>query len=72
MLPFKTIFYDRAGKKLKVLKTRRIKKLNGRYVPTKVTMKNVQEHSETMIEVGKINSNAKYPPSLFSPDALGK
>ncbi len=72
MLPFKTIFYDRAGKKLKVLKTRRIKKLNGRYVPTKVTMKNVQEHSETVIEVGKINSNAKYPPSLFSPDALGK
>jgi len=71
-LPFKTVFYDRRGKKLKVLKTKRVKKIKGRYVPTKVTMRNVQEHSETVIEVGRINSNAKYPDSLFAPDALGK
>lgn len=72
MLPLKTVFYDRSGKKLKVLKTRRIKKLNGKYIPTKVTMKNVQEHSETVIEVGAINTKAKYPDSLFRPDALGR
>jgi outer membrane lipoprotein-sorting protein len=71
-IPLKTIFYDRAGKQLKVLKIKRIKKVDGRWIPTSLVMANVQGHSETALEIESINTNARFPDSLFSQASLGK
>ena len=71
-VPFKIVFYNRAGRRFKMLRVKRIKKVNGKYVATKVVMKNLIQGSETSITLTDINSRAKFPDSLFSRASLGK
>lgn len=71
-IPLKTVFYDRGGKQLKVLKIKRIKKVDGRWIPTSLVMSNVQGRSETALEIGSLNTKARFPDSLFAESSLGK
>jgi len=71
-IPFKIVFYNRAGRKFKMLRVRGIRKVNGKYMATTIVMKNLIQGSETSIKLKNINSNARYPESLFSPATLRK
>ena len=68
----KSVFYDRQGRKLKVLKVKRIKKLAGRYIATRMLMSDVQHGSETVLVIEGVTTDVTFPTSLFAVESLGK
>lgn len=71
-IPVKVSFFDRSLRPLKVLKVKRLKKVDGRYVPTSMVMANSVEHTETRLDINDIDSHVVFPASVFDPAALGK
>lgn len=71
-MPLKVVFYNRSGRKFKILRVKKLKKVNGKYVATKLVMKNLVQGSETSITLSNINSAARYPDSIFTSSSLGK
>ncbi len=71
-LPLRMDFYDRNGKLLKVMKSKKIEKNNGEFVITKMVLSNKQKGSMTTLLVDKINQNASFPASVFDRNNLGK
>lgn len=71
-LPLKMDFYDRKGKLLKVMKSRKIEKKNGEMVITHMTLSNRQKGSKTDMIVDEIRQDAAFSESVFDKTNLGK
>ncbi len=63
-------FFDKAGQPLKVLKVRKLKKIEGNFVPVDIEMKNLQTKSSTIITVDNIDPKAKLSPNDFTEAAM--
>lgn len=72
MLPLKTEFFDGSGKLARVLKIKGMKKIDGRYLPTKVFLANKKTGGRTTMTISNINTKARFPDSVFSVESLGK
>jgi len=71
-LPVKVVFHNLQGRKAKVLKVKRMKKVNGRYIVTRAVMKNLIKGSETDLSITNINDKVSFPSHVFSSNSLGK
>lgn len=69
-LPLRTRFYDRAGKLLKTLYTRRVGELAGRPIVMEARMENQQNGHQTDLFVESIERSDGLPDSSFTPSAL--
>lgn len=70
LIPLKIDFFDDKMKPLKVLKVRKLKKLQGELVPIELVMRNVQVGSQTLLTIKKPNPKAKLSPSDFTEEAM--
>jgi hypothetical protein len=69
-LPLRIRFYDKAGKLLKTLYTKRIKTMDGRPVIVEAQMKNQQTGHSTELIVDNLRPRKDLPDSSFTPTAL--
>ncbi len=70
LIPLKIDFFDDKMKPLKVLKVRKLKKLQGELVPIELVMRNVQVGSQTLLTIKNPNPKAKLSPSDFTEEAM--
>lgn len=70
LIPLKIEFFDPAGKALKNLSIRKLKKLKGEIVPVDVVMKNVQTGSRTELVIENPNPDAKLTEADFTEEAM--
>lgn len=70
LIPLKIEFFDPAGKALKTLSIRKLKKLKGEIVPVDVVMKNVQTGSRTELVIDNPNPDAKLTEADFTEEAM--
>lgn len=70
LIPLKIDFYDPAGKELKTLSVRKLKKLKGELVPVDVVMKNVQTGSRTELLIEDPDPDAKLSDADFTEEAM--
>lgn len=68
----RTEFFDRDGKRLKVWNMDQLEKIDGVNTPRKQTMKNVQEGTESTLEINEIQYNAEIPDDLFQRSQLAR
>ncbi len=68
----RTQFFDAHGKLLKVWTVDQLEKIDGVLTPRKQTMKNVQEGTESTLEINEIEYNADIPDDLFQRSQLGR
>ena len=71
-LPLKIYYFDRKGRLLKKMISKRIEPKGGKPTITKLLMKNVQKGSRTILTMLRLDRGARIPDALFDPDALGK
>ncbi len=69
-LPLRTRFYDRAGKLLKTLYTRRVGELSGKPIVMEARMENQQTGHQTDLVVEAIERSDGLPDATFTPSAL--
>jgi len=69
-LPLRTRFYDRAGKVLKTLYTRRVGDLSGKPIVMEARMANEQTGHQTDLFVESIERSDGLPDATFTPSAL--
>lgn len=70
LTPLKIDFYDPAGKELKTLTVRKLKKVKGELVPVDVVMKNAQTGSRTELVIDDPNPEAKLSDADFTEEAM--
>ena len=70
LIALRTRFYDRRGKLLKTLYTRRVKQLDGKPVVMEARMQNQQTGHATDLIVDDLQQKAELSDSLFTPNAL--
>lgn len=70
LIPLKIEFFDPAGKALKTLSIRKLKKIKGEVVPVDVVMKNVQTGSRTELVIDNPNPDAKLTEADFTEEAM--
>lgn len=68
----RTQFFDKHGKLLKVWTVDDLERIDGVLTPRKQTMKNVQEGTESTLEIKEIEYNADIPDDLFQRSQLGR
>ncbi len=70
-VPLKVEFFDEAGgAPVKVMTVRRLKKVEGRWLPVETVMRNVRKGSSTRLKVVKVEPHASFPPDSFTERAL--
>lgn len=69
-LPLRVRFYDKGGKLLKTLYTKRIKTMDGRPVIVEAQMVNKQTGHSTELIVDNLRPRKDIPDSMFTPTAL--
>jgi hypothetical protein len=65
-------FFDTHGKLLKIWTVDKLEKIDGVITPRKQTMKNVQEKTESTLEIKEIQYNAEIPDDLFQRSQLSR
>lgn len=70
LVPLRIQFFDPAGKELKLLTVRKLKKINGEVVPVDVEMKNLQTGSRTQLEIEDPEPNAVLSEADFTEEAM--
>jgi hypothetical protein len=68
----RTQFFDADGKPVKVWTMDQLEKIDGVNTPRKQTMKNVQEGTESTLEINEIQYNAEIPDDLFQRSELSR
>ncbi len=71
-VPLKVVFYGTAGTPVRELRVKKLKKLDGSYVPTKLVMRDLVAGSSTTLTLGGFESPAGLSPREFTPEALGR
>jgi len=66
----KVEFYDKNNKLLKVLNVDGYQQMGGFSFATKMTMKNVQTNSQTIMDISDIKFNINIPDSYFTKESL--
>jgi outer membrane lipoprotein-sorting protein len=64
-LPRRTEYYDRAGKLWKLRTLERIEKIDGKAVPTRIVMKDVQTGTSSTLELANVRLDAELAESAF-------
>ena len=70
LVPLRIEFFDPQGKPLKTLKVKALKKVEKRLVPTKLSMRNSQRGTETIVQVRDIRPDAPLGDADFTEEAL--
>lgn len=70
LTPLKIEFFDPAGKALKTLTVKKLKKVKGELVPVDVVMKNSQTGSRTELLIEDPNPDAKLSDADFTEEAM--
>jgi len=70
LVPLKIEFYDPSLKLLKRLKVKKLKKVDGDFVPVHMLMKNLQEGSRTELVIENPNPTAKLSEADFTEEAM--
>ena len=65
-MPLKLEFYDNEGKLLKVMTNKNIEQINGHLTPQKITMKNVQQETQTVLTLNSVEYNVEIPDRIFT------
>lgn len=68
----RTQFFDKHGKLLKVWTVDELEKIDGVLTPRRQTMRNVQEGTESTLQINEIQYNAGIPDDLFQRSQLGR
>lgn len=71
-VPLRIAFYDRAGAPLKELRVKRVQKLGTRYAPVHLVMEDLAGGGTTEVRVLAYDADRSFPPSVFSPESLGR
>ncbi|HUI25948.1 MAG TPA: outer membrane lipoprotein-sorting protein, partial [Candidatus Kryptonia bacterium] len=58
-------FFDQKGQLLKVFTIEKLEKVDGLYTPLVQVMKNVQDNTESRLEITEIKYNANVPDDMF-------
>ncbi len=70
-IPLKVEFYDREdGALSKVMTVKRLKKVEGHWLPVETEMKNVKKGSSTRLELVEVEPGKSFPPETFTERAL--
>lgn len=70
MMPLKVEYFDPDMKALKTLSMKKLKKQDGRLVPVKLQMKNVQKGSKTVLTLMNVDQKAKLSDADFTQEAM--
>lgn len=70
MVALRTRFYDRSGKLLKTLYTRKVRKLEGKPVVVQARMENAQNGHVTELHVDALEPRSDLTDKMFTPAAL--
>lgn len=70
LIPLKVEFFDPAGKPLKTLSIKKLKKLKNELVPVELMMKNLQVGSRTELEIISPDPDAKLSDADFTEEAM--
>jgi len=65
-MPLKIEFYDSEGESLKVMTNEDIKEIDGHLTPQKITMKNVQAGTQTILKLSNVEYNIEIPDKIFT------
>ena len=65
-MPLKMEFYDQDKKLLKVMTNKNITNIDGHITPKKITMKNQQKGTKTILNLEKIEFNIEIPQRVFT------
>jgi len=70
LVPLRIEFFDQLGKSFKVLRMKKLKKVEGVLIPVELEMKNAQKKSWTILSLNELNTKAKLSEEEFTPEAL--
>lgn len=70
LVPLKLEFFDAAGKPLKTLTMKKLKKIDGKLIPVELEMKSQQKGSWTVLSLTELNLSAKPAEAEFTPEAM--
>jgi hypothetical protein len=70
LVPLKIEFFDAAGKPLKTLTMKKLKKVDGKLIPVELEMKSQQKGSWTILALTELNLSAKPAEAEFTPEAM--
>lgn len=65
-MPLKLEFYDSEDELLKVMTNTNIEKIDGHLTPQKITMKNVQKDTQTILSLNSVEYNVEIPDRIFT------
>jgi outer membrane lipoprotein-sorting protein len=66
LLVMRTQFFDQKGKLLKVWTNEKVEKIDGVWTPRQQRMTNVQDNTQSLLEITEIKYNATVPDETFS------
>jgi len=70
LIPIEAEYFSKTGKKIKLLKVKKLKEFDGIWIVEKLEMENLKKKHKTILEIKKVRLNVKINDSLFSPSRL--